>query len=414
MHRKKLIAFYVVLLAAAAAAEWAPISSSPGYIVYDLINADGVLYLAHFNGGVYRSTDSSASWQQINDGLNIYEARSTYQLLSSGDNLYVATVDGIYKSTDGGDHWNRKSNGIQLGPGGWYLFTESIFENEGTLYTGAWSGIYRSTDGGENWQATNITGSAISARYFVNHNGILFAAKETVGAYGYLSTDSGENWESLTSVPLPTITFFSEPPNLWAGTIGGAWLSTDDGASWTDRSEGLSGDPYNSSFIRVNGALITSVKFGGSGVFRSTNEGVLWEDFGEGLPFLNSIEKLIVYGGKIIAATSDGLWQRDTTEIIVGIESAKDILPSVYKLSQNYPNPFNAATEINYSIPVSGRVTLNIYDALGRQVETLVDEIKPAGNHSARFKASDLSSGVYFYKIQAGDYSQTKRMIFLK
>jgi len=348
------------------------------------------------------------------NGLNTFEARTAYQLLWSDDDLFVATTDGIYKSTDSGESWQRKSDGIEIGPGAWYLFTESIFEHEGILFTGAWSGIYRSTDGGENWEATNITGQSIIARFFVNHNGMLFAARELMGPDGYVSTDSGETWAPLTSISLPTITFLSEPPVLWAGTIGGVWLSTDDGASWTHRSDGLSPDPYNSSIIRVSGTLISSVKFGGSGMFRSTNEGIFWEDFSEGLPFLNSIEKLITYGNHIIAATSDGLWQRDTSEIIVGIETKEEILPESYALSQNYPNPFNASTNIHYSIPTPSRVTLKIYDVLGQQVETLVDEIKPAGHHTAAFSAAGLSGGIYFYKIQMDDRVQTRKMVYLK
>lgn len=406
---------YVALLSATAIAEWMPIPSSPSLYIDDIVNVDGILYLAHLGDGVYRSTDSTASWQLISNGLNTDEARAAYQILITGNDFYVATTDGIYKSTDSGENWVRKSNGIDLSPGAWYLFTQSIFEDNGTLFTGAGSGIYRSTDGAENWEATNIMGEGIRPGFFINHSGILFAARESINyPNGYYSTDGGESWDPLTSISLPTITFLSEPPVLWSGTIGGVWLSTDDGTSWTSRSEGLSPDPYNTSIIRVNGTLMTAVKFGGSAIFRSTNDGVYWEDISDGLPFLHSVEKLIAYGNYIIAATSNGLWQRDTTEIIVGISSPREIMPESYILSQNNPNPFNPATEIHYSIPVSGRVTLKIYDALGRQVETLVDEVKPAGNHVAEFTADELASGIYFYKIQAGDYAKARQMILLK
>ena len=415
MYRKKLIVLFTAVLAATATAEWARIQSSPEYSIDDIVDADGILYLAHFGQGVYRSSDSTALWEPINNGLNTLQARSAYQLLLSGNELYVATTDGIYKSTDGGESWISKSDGIQIGPGALYLFTRSIFEDDGTLFTGAWSGIYLSTDGGDSWEATNITGEGIMPGFFINHNGILFAARESINyPNGYLSTDGGLTWEPLTSISLPAITFLSEPPDLWAGTIGGVWLSSDDGTSWTNRSEGLSPDPYNTSIIRVNGTLVTSVKFGGSGIYSSTNDGLLWENFGAGLPFLNSIEKLIVYGDKIIAATSDGLWQRDTSEVAVGIESAENFLPEAYELSQNYPNPFNLSTYIQYSIPEAGPVTLKIYDLLGKQVKILDDGIKTAGKKRAVFRAADLASGIYLYKLQAGDYSKTKRMILLK
>jgi photosystem II stability/assembly factor-like uncharacterized protein len=414
MFGKIAVAMALIIGPTAAVAEWIPVRSSPSYTVNDISDVDGALFLATYGQGVYSSMDSMASWQPMNGGLNILEARLVNQLLSSGPDLFVATEDGIYKSTDDGESWVKKSNGIEIGPGASYLFSKSIFEDNGTLFTGCWSGIYRSSDGGENWEPTNIMGQRISPRLFVNHNGKIFAAREIDRPNGYLSADSGGTWEPLASIPDPTITFLSEPPNLWAGAIGGVWLSTDDGASWSSRNDGLTPDPYNSSIIRVNGRLITSVKFGGSGVFRSANEGINWEDFGDGLPFLSSIEKLIVYGPDIIAATSNGLWQRDTTEVVVGIEASKDILPKSYGLFQNYPNPFNPTTTIQYDLPKATDVTLQIYDVLGSRVETLANGLQEAGHHSITWDGKGESSGIYFYKIQAGNFAQAKMMMLLK
>ncbi len=89
-------------------------------------------------------------------------------------------------------------------------------------------------------------------------------------------------------------------------------------------------------------------------------------------------------------------------------------LPSNYYLGQNYPNPFNPSTVINWQLPVSSFVTLKIYDILGREVVTLVNEEKPAGNYEVEFNAANLPSGVYFYQLQAGDYVNTKKMILIK
>jgi Arylsulfotransferase (ASST)/Secretion system C-terminal sorting domain/Bacterial Ig-like domain len=89
-------------------------------------------------------------------------------------------------------------------------------------------------------------------------------------------------------------------------------------------------------------------------------------------------------------------------------------LPTVYSLKQNYPNPFNPSTRIQYSIPQTSYVMLKVYDILGREVETLVNEQKPAGNYNFSFDGTSLASGIYFYKIQAGSYSSVKKMILLK
>jgi hypothetical protein len=88
--------------------------------------------------------------------------------------------------------------------------------------------------------------------------------------------------------------------------------------------------------------------------------------------------------------------------------------PVKYSLSQNYPNPFNPGTRINYSIPKAGMVSLNVYDMLGRQVSSLVNEYKTAGSYIVEFNASNLSSGVYYYKLVSGDFSEFKKMTLIK
>jgi hypothetical protein len=88
--------------------------------------------------------------------------------------------------------------------------------------------------------------------------------------------------------------------------------------------------------------------------------------------------------------------------------------PVNYALSQNYPNPFNPTTKINYSMPKQALVTIKVYDMLGKEVATLVNEVKTAGNYTVEFNGANLSSGVYFYKISAGDFSSVKRMTLIK
>ncbi|MEK6829664.1 MAG: T9SS type A sorting domain-containing protein, partial [Nanoarchaeota archaeon] len=89
-------------------------------------------------------------------------------------------------------------------------------------------------------------------------------------------------------------------------------------------------------------------------------------------------------------------------------------VPAKYGLSQNYPNPFNPATSIKYNLPKTTNVSLKVYDVLGREVETLADGVFPAGEYTAGFDASKLSSGVYFYRLKAGDFAETKKMVVNK
>jgi hypothetical protein len=99
---------------------------------------------------------------------------------------------------------------------------------------------------------------------------------------------------------------------------------------------------------------------------------------------------------------------------ISGVNPFGNMLPTKYDLKQNYPNPFNPVTKIDYALPKQGYVTLKIYDVLGREVRTLINEVKQAGYYSVDFDASTLSSGVYFYKFESGAFSDIKRMMLIK
>ena len=99
----------------------------------------------------------------------------------------------------------------------------------------------------------------------------------------------------------------------------------------------------------------------------------------------------------------------------VGIqEQETEEIPTAFSLAQNFPNPFNPATTIQFSLPQAGDVTLKIYNVLGEEVKTLVNEYKEIGNHSVQFNAGNLASGMYLYRIQAGSFVETKKMILIK
>jgi len=89
-------------------------------------------------------------------------------------------------------------------------------------------------------------------------------------------------------------------------------------------------------------------------------------------------------------------------------------VPIVYSLGQNYPNPFNPSTIITYSIPQKSNVSLKIYDVLGKEIATLVNEQKDVGSYKVQFDAAKLSSGVYVYTIQAGDFLESRKMLLMK
>jgi hypothetical protein len=103
-----------------------------------------------------------------------------------------------------------------------------------------------------------------------------------------------------------------------------------------------------------------------------------------------------------------------TQDPIVSVEKLEDLLPAQFELEQNYPNPFNPSTKIRFTIPEAGLVTLKVYNLLGQEVITLLNEEQTSGVYEVTFDAAQLPSGIYFYSINAGDFVATKKMILLK
>ena len=99
---------------------------------------------------------------------------------------------------------------------------------------------------------------------------------------------------------------------------------------------------------------------------------------------------------------------------INGVGNNSSLIPGTYSLSQNYPNPFNPVTQIKFDIPKQGFVTMKIFDILGREVSKLVNEVKTPGSYIVDFDGSNLSSGVYFYKLEVNNFSDIKKMVLIK
>ncbi|GAB4453749.1 MAG: hypothetical protein Fur0028_09240 [Bacteroidales bacterium] len=150
-----------------------------------------------------------------------------------------------------------------------------------------------------------------------------------------------------------------------------------------------------------------------------------WSDYGEFLGALGDING-DGYNEFFVCATSypnrnemaGKIYIYSMKKFIVGVEESNDNIPIEYLLSQNYPNPFNPTTTIEFSIPDVGTglalSELKVYDMLGREVATLVNEQKSPGNYEVKFDGSNLASGVYFYQLRAGEFSQTKKLILIK
>ena len=118
--------------------------------------------------------------------------------------------------------------------------------------------------------------------------------------------------------------------------------------------------------------------------------------------------------GSVLAATIQWVVANGGVITGVGNNNVINTIPDSYKLAQNYPNPFNPTTKISFSLPKSGLVTLKIYDMVGKEVATLVNEVRNTGTYEVQFNASNLSSGAYFYRLETSGFVDTKKMMLIK
>ena len=202
--------------------------------------------------------------------------------------------------------------------------------------------------------------------------------------------------------------------NKWIGTSGG--LAKFDGTTWTVYNTSNSGLPNNNvNSIAIDGS---GNKWIGTSGGLAKFDGTTWTVYNtsnSGLPY-NNVNSIAIdgSGNKWIGTYGGGLAVYKEG----GVTSVKEIpnknIPEAFTLFQNYPNPFNPSTNISFSLPAKSFVSLKVYDLLGREVATLAAQEMSAGNHALQWNASKMPSGVYFYRLKAGTFTQSKKLVLLK
>ena len=368
-------------------------------------STDGDLFTGLLTG-VYRSDDDGISWTRT--PLRDENTLALHSIRSNGF-LFAGTEYGITRSTDGGESWSEKS--------GFYYVYKVIFGNDasGNLYTGYgrqgwWSNygtVLVSTDFGENWNPTALDGPPITAMY-VKPSGVIIAAIADSGIY--LSTNQGEEWEAkgLNVYNINSV-LLTNAGCMFAGTEDGIlYRSCDNGATWLDIS--------SSSFRSINSMLLNSsgniFLADSNGVFLSTNNGDTWSAINSGLVDTIICTLKIDYDGYLYAGSANGVIYK-STQIISELSEFVNEIPGTYWLYQNYPNPFNPSTSIRFTIPQRSHVQLTVFDVLGCEVASLIDEEMEAGAHNITFQSGSLSSGVYIYRLKVGVYQNSKKMLLV-
>lgn len=209
-------------------------------------------------------------------------------------------------------------------------------------------------------------------------------------------------------------------PFTTAGGNSAIRITKWNGTDWTPLGSGMNNTVF--AITVLSNELIAGGSFttaGGNSALRIAKwNGTSWSPLGSGLNGV--VFTLTVYNNELIAggsfSTAGGMSANNIAKwsLPTNIETATNEIPDAYTLYQNYPNPFNPETKINYAIPKQGHVTLKVYDISGREVMTLVNEVKTAGYYSINFNGNSLNSGVYFYRLTTADYTETRKMLLLK
>lgn len=388
-------------------AQWTALNTTFGREIKSIIKHGNSLVAGTVDGGIYISANSDQNWSQKNSGLSNLKV---YSLASNGNLIAAGTYgNGVFISSDNGNTWTFSGGSISVP----YIYALAFVGNNLIAGTGG-GGFFRSSNNGSSWTNAGGTTHIVNSIYVTPNYSFIGQ-----GPYAYKSTDNGNTWTTLIGSSSTTVKGFAETPkgsggtNIFVGALDGVYLSTDNGSTWKKTNSGL-------SYTNVNAIVATGqnlfVATEGGGVFRSADNGNTWTAINTGLPANTNGRSLILSNNILYLGTSDGVvWKRNLSDFgITTVESLKEEIPSAFELSQNYPNPFNPTTKIQFSIPASQRVSLKIFDITGREVASLVDEFLSAGNYSYDFDGSKLSSGIYFYRLISGNFSEIKKMALIK
>lgn len=324
---------------------------------------------------------------------------------------------GLNKSTDGGNTWYS----VDIDD---YILSFAFDPGDSNkIFAGGTYGLYRSDNLGAKWQKISILDnnplgySEFKHIAIGNDNKTIFLAS----SYGYdwsyrnallKTNDYGQTWVECNLRANSVLVFPDNPNIILCGQSTHIYRSTDTGNNWEIVDPGFTNVSINTfQLINENSIAVAT----SDGVYYSTDKGKTWSDFSDGLGN-RSIQCLSLSKSPIptlFAGTFGGGIYRKIIDNILSVESFNGIIDE-FRLFNNYPNPFNPTTTIKFSIPKLSFVTLKVFDLLGREVATLVDEEKQIGSYIIKFDGSSLSSGIYFYRLHAGGFVETKKLIIIK
>jgi photosystem II stability/assembly factor-like uncharacterized protein len=404
---------------------------------------------------ISKTTNGGLNWTSLIYGNN-YSLRTVSA--PSANTAFVTGVSNfIGRTTNGGNDWVYTNNN-------WGNLFSIYFVNEQTGWAAGWTSdgsyttLIKTTNAGQSWINQDST-------FFYGYLGLFFVNLNTGYAVGHnlikKTTNSGNNWVKLTGYDTSNSyysAYFQDAVTGWTAFgkywyNGGILKTTNGGINWNLQFTSNNSAVKNLYFVNENIGYAVG-EF--SGILKTTNGGVNWYFANNGLSGITSMQFFDVnrgwfvgYSGNlgVIAKTTNGGinyeilptrtnyilycirfadantgWIAGENGVIlkttnggnVFIKTVSSEIPNNFNLSQNYPNPFNPTTSIKYQVESSKHIKLVVYDILGKEIATLVNEKQSPGVYEVSWNASAFPSGIYFYKLTAGDFSETKKMLMIK
>jgi photosystem II stability/assembly factor-like uncharacterized protein len=419
-----------------------------------------IAFAAGAHGTILKTTNAGVSWTAQSSGVGEWINDIFFFNMETG--IVAGTTGLILRTTNGGTSWSKQTSGTF-----WDLHSVSFADDVNGIAVGKNGTIIKSTNGGISWSAQ----SSGTTEYL---NGVAYLSSDNavvVGDNGIIlkTTNGGTTWTFVPVaggwVSLKDVSFSDDYNGTAAGSIMEAgWeyglilRTTNGGNSWIKQPGGTANglnavdfsDFYNGTVVGEYGTILRTTNSGGIPVelvsfnavvngkdvvltwvtaTETNNSGFEVERKSDNDEFRNigfvpgngttTEQQYYQYTDEDLTEGSftyrlkqidyDGTFEY-SDEISIQLNN----LPLVYSIQQNYPNPFNPLTLINYSVPEEGFVTIILFDALGREVKTLLSEESKPGNYTIEFNSEILASGIYYYRMNSGSFIQTRKMILMR
>ncbi len=403
MIRPFLLFFSLVIANTAIYSQWSLTSGVGSSNVWVLKSLSSGVY-AGTQGSAYVTTNNGDSWQQIIDGLPA--SPNVKDFAGNNTTVYCAVYpqNKLYSTTNSGLNWIPTA----VYPSNYY--TQTVAVSDGYLFAGCDQMSVSSTNGGSNWVQMNSGSYARNIVSFAINGNVLYAGTSAFGVY--FTFLNGTSWTFISSGLGTAIIHDMAYGNnaLYAACNKGIQSTTNNGANWVQLNSALANVQVQALSLLGTNIFISAQ----NKVHFTSNNGANWQDITAGLPSNPNVLSLAYNDTYIFAGLSTGAVYRLLLSSVIGIEPISSNVPAEFSLKQNYPNPFNPETIFRFDIKQSGLVKLRVIDAAGREISTLVNSHLKAGEYEYKWNASNLPSGVYFYTLESGSYTETRKMVLVK